>query len=80
MAKSMMTSQNMLWIGILILGLIINGLIRGYFREKRLEYIQQNTDSKTFSQYLLYSQIVGLIAVIFIIGGAIVYFMYNTKK
>ena len=79
MAKTMMSSENALWIGFIILGLIINGLIRGYFREKRLEYIQQNTDSKTFSQYLLYSQIVGFIS-IFIIGGIIVNFMYNTKK
>jgi uncharacterized membrane protein len=74
----MMTSQNMLWIGILILGLIINGLIRGYFREKRLEYIQQNTDSKTFSQYLLFSQIFSFIFFIMIIG-IIFYMAYTTK-
>ena len=75
----MKTSEILLFV---FLGIVIaiSSLVSSYFKYKyrtqQLKYVQENTDDKTFANYLLYKQFFGFIGVILIVG----YLGYMAKK
>lgn len=75
----MKTSEVLLWVFLLIILLItttISSFFKYKFRTEQLKYIQENTDDKTFTSYLLFSQLFGLIIFVILIG----YLGYMSKN